>query len=185
MTSLCALFFDCRRVGNLLDCGSFVLPVPGDRNSLADFFPQNGTSQLGLFAVCTKDASAGGDDIVRHAVKVALAEAASAMMSEKFRSVIPDGFKLIMPGIGYSCCPDHSLKRDVLAQLPPEIGISLTDSCAMIPEASICGLVIAHRDAAFFNIGNLSEESLKAYAALRGFTDEEESLFLGHLHRSA
>jgi 5-methyltetrahydrofolate--homocysteine methyltransferase len=88
--------------------------------------------------------------------------------------------RLIRPGIGYACCPDHSLKRDVLAALP-DTGIALTDSCAMIPEASVCGLVIAHRDAAYHDIRRVSPEKLADYAARRGFTDNERKLFLSHL----
>ena len=70
--------------------------------------------------------------------------------------------------------------RDVLAALPGT-GITLTDSCAMIPEASVCGLVIAHRDASYCNIRRVDAAALEAYSARRGFSAEECELFLSHL----
>ncbi|MBQ9819602.1 MAG: hypothetical protein IJM60_04905, partial [Bacteroidales bacterium] len=100
--------------------------------------------------------------------RVTLAEAASAYLSDKFSKSLPSGMKLIMPGIGYSCCPDHSLKRDVLALLP--IDIELTDSCAMIPEASVCGFVIAGCNVAYHDIRHLSPEALEDYARRRGMS---------------
>ena len=175
-----ARFFDCRRDGDdivALD-GSLVLPMLRDGASLADFFPEEGSAQLGLFAVrvdCPDDGS-----FVGHALRVTLAEAASEYLGKKWESLLPEGFKLIRPGIGYACCPDHSLKRDILAALPGT-GITLTDSCAMIPEASICGLVIAHRDAAYNSIRRVDASVLDTYASRRGFSDEEKKLFLSHL----
>ena len=177
-----ARFFDCRHEGDdivALD-GSLVLPMLRDGASLADFFPKEGCAQLGLFAVrvdCPEDGS-----FVGHALRVTLAEAASEYLGKKWEGLLPEGFKLIRPGIGYACCPDHSLKRDILAALPGT-GITLTDSCAMIPEASICGLVIAHKDAAYNNIRRVDASVLDAYASRRGFSDEEKKLFLSHLIR--
>ena len=175
-----ARFFDCRREGDdivSLD-GSLRLPMLRDGASLVDFFPEEDSAQLGLFAVrvdCPDDGS-----FVGHALRVTLAEAASEHLGRLWERALPEGLRLIRPGIGYSCCPDHSLKRDVLAALP-DIGITLTDSCAMIPEASICGLVIAHTDASYCNIRKVDDQSLADYAARRGFSEDERKLFLNHL----
>ena len=175
-----ARFFDCRREGDDIVSlnGGLRLPMLRDGASLSDFFPEEGSAQLGLFAVrvdCPEDGS-----FVGHALRVTLAEAASEHLGRLWEGKLPEGFRLIRPGIGYACCPDHSLKRDLLAALPG-IGISLTDSCAMIPEASIYGLVIAHKDANYCNIRKVDEASLRADAARRDFTDEERKLFLNHL----
>ena len=177
---VCARFFDCRRDGDdiVSTDGMLSLPMLRDGHSLADFFPEEGSAQLGLFAVRV-DCPADGD-FVGHALRVSLAEAASEYLGRKWESLLPEGMRLIRPGIGYACCPDHSLKRDILSMLE-STGISLTDSCSMIPEASICGLVIAHRDAAYHDIRHVSSEALAAYAVKRGFSDEERRLFLNHL----
>ncbi|MDO5320970.1 MAG: homocysteine S-methyltransferase family protein [Bacteroidia bacterium] len=167
-------FFDAHREGDDIVTPDFRLPMLRDGACLADYFPASESSQLGLFAA-TVVAPSDSDDIVAHAVRVTLADAASEWIGSQLN------VKHIRPGIGYACCPDHSLKRDVLAQLPPELGISLTESCAMIPEASVCGLAIAHPLASYNDIRRVSDSDLDAYAARRGMSEDEKNLFLGHL----
>jgi len=171
-----ARFFDCHRDGNDIASSGFSLPMLRDGGSLADYFPIEGSSQLGLFSVCVGGSEEG---LVAHAARVSLAEAASEYLRGKWTSELPEGFRLITPGIGYPCCPDHSLKRDLLGLLP-DTGIKLTDSCAMIPEASICGLVIAHEKAEYNDIRIIDIGQLQSYARRRGMTDAETHLFLGH-----
>lgn len=174
-----ARFFDCSRNGDIIVStdGSLRLPMLRNGYSLADFIPASGTVQTGIFAV---KVDCPDNDFIGHAVRVTLAEAVSEYLRRKWTALLPEGIRLINPGIGYACCPDHSLKREVLALLPG-MGISLTDSCAMVPEASICGLVFAHRDAAYRDIRRVDTASLDAYAALRGFSPAERALFLSHL----
>lgn len=176
---ICARFFDCHRDGGDLVTDSFRLPMPTQDWPLALYFPENGSAQLGLFAVRMDFPEK--HDLMDFSVRATLAEAASTFIERSLRKRLPEGMKLIMPGIGYDCCPDHSLKRDVLAQLPAGIGIELNDSCAMIPQTSICGLVIAHRDAAYECHRSVVREELDAYAIRRGFTAEEKEQFLSPL----
>lgn len=180
--ALTVRFLDCHREGDdIVSADGTRFPMLRDRHSLADFFPTEGYSQMGLFAArVSGSASQGTGYPLQHAVRAALAEAASAMLQDKFSGLLSGNHKLIMPGIGYSCCPDHSLKRDILSLLPGT-GITLTDSCAMIPETSVCGMVIAHRYAHFTDIRHISKESLDEYSIRRGFSPSERTLFLGHL----
>ena len=176
---ICARFFDFRREGDTLVSDALTLPLLRGEASLADFFPREGTVQAGIFATSVEGDAP--EDLVAHAVLSCLAEAASAYLSRELQKALPEGQKLIMPGIGYACCPDHSLKADILGALPPELGITLTESCAMTPEASTCGLVIAHEMAEYLNLGRIDAVRLEAYAEERNFSDEQKSLFLGHL----
>ena len=125
------------------------------------------------------------DDLVFRAVILTLAEAASSWLDEYVKSSIPDGteFKVIKPAAGYSSCPDHTLKRDILRLLPAadDLGITLLDSCAMIPEASICGLIFIHPEATYPEIRRLSSSEIDEYAARRGMSDSDKARFLGHL----
>jgi len=125
------------------------------------------------------------DDLVFRAVILTLAEAASSWLDEYVKSSIPDGaeFKVIKPAAGYSSCPDHTLKRDILRLLPAAdaLGITLLDSCAMIPEASICGLIFIHPEATYPEIRRLSSSEIDEYAARRGMSDSDKARFLGHL----
>ena len=125
------------------------------------------------------------DDLVFRAVILTLAEAASSWLDEYVKSSIPDGaeFKVIKPAAGYSSCPDHTLKRDILRLLPAAdaLGITLLDSCAMIPEASICGLIFIHPEATYPEIRRLSSSEIDEYATRRGMSDSDKARFLGHL----
>ncbi len=186
--------------------GSFVFPmlrdarVSQDPTSLADFFPSKESGQtapLGLFAISVSSETpgqAGGDvqyvdaedELLLHALKAMLAEAASQWLQSTLEQSLdqPDSaepVKVILPGIGYACCPDHSLKRDVLKRLDSALGITLSESCAMLPVESICGFVIAAPAARFPEIRHIAPAFLAAYARKRGFTPEEQALFLSHL----
>lgn len=176
-----------------------------DSGSLADFFPSAAkglTAPLGLFAICVKDAapacpspdampgdSLSEDSLLLHALKAMLAESASSWLQHRLESAVNSlnadapskPYRVILPGIGYACCPDHSLKRDILSRLDPDLGITLSESCAMLPVESICGLALAARGARYPDIRNIAPDTLSAYALKRGFSPEEQALFLGHL----
>ena len=172
-------YLPCRREGgDIVSDGVLRLPVHG---GLDAFFPESGpASPLGMFAATVSGPKVEG--LPAHALRVSLAEAAATALRERAESQLPEGFRLIAPCPGYACCPDHSLKRDILAQLPADLGITLTESCAMIPEESVCGFIVASEKAAYWQPGPFSAEELDDYARRRGFSAEEKALFLGHLY---
>ena len=100
------------------------------------------SSEAGVFAIAV-DNPFDGIDIVAYAAAACLAEAASEHLRKHFQAIAGDGCRILLPAIGYPACPDHSLKGGILARLPKKLGISLTDSFAMQPDASICGYVVA------------------------------------------
>jgi 5-methyltetrahydrofolate--homocysteine methyltransferase len=138
-------------------------------------------------ASCTCPACSGMDydSLLDRSLRLTLAEAASGWLDAELEKQLPKGspVKIVKPAAGYASCPDHSLKRDILALLPgaDALDIRLTESCAMIPDASICGLIFAHPSASYPEIRHLPRVVLDAYASLRGFTPEEAQLFLGSL----
>ena len=143
---------------------------------------------MGLFSVCAgrgEPAAADYDGMIVQTVMNSLAEAASAWLDRKIRSDarLGDEWRIIKPAAGYPSCPDHTLKRDILALLggADATGITLTESCAMQPEASICGLIFVHRHAAYPDIRRISPERLAGYARRRGMTDGEARRYLSHL----
>ena len=181
----CVRYFKCFKDGDdiVSQDGTVRLPMlrqgSAPRLSLSDFFPQSGNpSWMGVFCITVSGDDAQG--LVEHAARVTLAETASVWLQDSVQGQMAPGLRLIAPGIGYACCPDHSLKRDILALLP-DMGVTLTDSCSMVPEATVCGLLIAHKDAAYHNIRNVKPSDLAAYIQKRGFTPEQASLFLSHL----
>ncbi len=156
--------------------------------SLADFVAPSEygfDSPMGMFAISVHSGSAaesGMDDsgMVRRAVILTLAEAASGWLDEYVKATCDAQFKVIKPAAGYSSCPDHTLKRDIL-RLLDDVGITLLDSCAMIPEASICGLIFVHPEASYPEIRRLSSAEIDEYADRRGMSEAEKARFLGHL----
>ena len=91
--------------------------------------------------------------------------------------------KLIKPAAGYASCPDHTLKGDIMQILSGKysLGIKLTDSYAMIPEASICGFIFMHPEAKYHEVRRISQEHYDDYASRRGMDPDTARRFLGHL----
>ena len=118
------------------------------------------------------------EGMMMRAIKVVLAEAASAWLDKRLEGL---GTKISKPAAGYASCPDHSLKRDILSMLPKELEIRLTESCSMIPDASICGFVIMHPQAGYPEIRHISRAQYENYARERKFTSDQAKLFLTHL----
>ena len=62
-----------------------------------------------------------------------------------------------------------------------DLGIKLTESCAMIPEASICGLIFMHPKARYPEIRHISQTQYEDYKKRRDMSDEEARRFLGYM----
>ena len=85
------------------------------------------------------------------------------------KELIAEAYKGIRPAPGYPACPDHSAKSDLFAVLQAgDIGMSLTESLAMMPAASVSGFYIGHPDSVYFNVGKIGEDQLRDMAARRG-----------------
>ena len=61
------------------------------------------------------------------------------------------------------------------------LGIKLTESYAMTPEASICGFIFMHPEASYPEIRSISREKYEEYAKMRGMDEDTARRFLGHL----
>lgn len=200
--TISARFDGCHSEGDDIVSKDFRLPMlrqEGER-SLADFVPPKEygfESPMGMFAISVRteshtsgcDCPACGTEygpMLTRAVRLTLAEAASEWLSRHIHKELPSEFsgaKVIKPAAGYSSCPDHTLKRDILRLLPESerLGITLLDSCAMIPDASICGLIFIHPEATYPEIRRVSQKAIDEYARRRRMSDSEKARFLGHL----
>jgi 5-methyltetrahydrofolate--homocysteine methyltransferase len=78
-------------------------------------------------------------------------------------------FRGIRPALGYPASPDHSLKRELFGLLGAgRLGMSLTESFAMLPAASVSGLIFAHPSSRYFTVGRIAQDQARDYAHRRG-----------------
>jgi 5-methyltetrahydrofolate--homocysteine methyltransferase len=78
-------------------------------------------------------------------------------------------FRGIRPALGYPASPDHSQKQALFALLDAgQIGMSLTESFAMTPAASVSGLLFAHPASRYFTVGRIGRDQAEDYAVRRG-----------------
>ena len=123
------------------------------------------------------------DAIIVKALADRLAEAFAEYLHERVRSewgygkgehftakeLIDERYRGIRPAFGYPACPDHSEKQKLFALLEPErVGITLTDSFAMQPGASVSGIYLAHPEARYFNVGRVGRDQVEDYARRKG-----------------
>jgi 5-methyltetrahydrofolate--homocysteine methyltransferase len=79
--------------------------------------------------------------------------------------LIKEAYRGIRPAPGYPACPDHAVKRAMFEVLDAgDIGMTLTDSLAMSPAASVSGFYLAHPEARYFNVGKIGQDQLDDYA---------------------
>jgi 5-methyltetrahydrofolate--homocysteine methyltransferase len=161
---------------------------------LADFVAPRGVANdyVGLFAVTAglgvekkeKQFIDDHDDysaIMLKAIADRMAEALAECLHHRVRTdlwgyaadealsneeLIKEKYQGIRPAPGYPACPDHSVKRGMFELLQCEdIGMTLTESLAMTPAASVSGFYLAHPESTYFNVGRVGEDQVEDLAA--------------------
>jgi len=122
-----------------------------------------------------------------------LAEAFAELMHERARrewgyepaeglsreELIAERYRGIRPAFGYPACPDHTEKRTLWELLrADEVGISLTESFAMSPGASVSGIYLAHPKSRYFAVGPIDFEQVQDYARRKEMSVEEVERWL-------
>jgi 5-methyltetrahydrofolate--homocysteine methyltransferase len=93
--------------------------------------------------------------------------------------LIAERYRGIRPAFGYPACPDHTRKRTLFSLLDaPSVGITLSESCAMLPAASVSGLYLAHPAARYFAVGPVDRDQVASYAARTGMDLAEAERWL-------
>jgi 5-methyltetrahydrofolate--homocysteine methyltransferase len=144
------------------------------------------TAGLGVDELCRRFERDHDDyrSIMTKALADRLAEAFAELLHKQVRSdwgygagemfnledLIHERYRGIRPAPGYPACPDHSEKRTLfdLLEVERRIGITLTESYAMIPASSVCGLYFAHQDARYFAVGKIGSDQVADYARRKG-----------------
>ncbi|MDQ2757152.1 MAG: methionine synthase [Actinomycetota bacterium] len=124
-----------------------------------------------------------------------LAEAFAERMHEKVRkelwgyspdehldgdALIKEQYDGIRPAPGYPACPDHTEKLTLWSLLDAEArtGITLTESMAMWPGASVSGWYFGHPQSQYFVVGRLGRDQVGDYAERKGWTLAEAERWL-------
>lgn len=181
--------------------------------SLADFVAPAATGKtdyLGLFAVTAglgvekwvKHFEEQHDDYYAIMVKVLadrLAEAFAELLHTRVRkefwgyapdenlpldALLHEEYRGIRPAPGYPACPEHSEKRVIFDLLgAEETGITLTETYAMHPAASVSGYYFAHPQAQYFAVGRIGRDQVADYASCKNLPVEEvEKLLASNLN---
>jgi len=84
-------------------------------------------------------------------------------------------YRGIRPAPGYPTQPDHDEKNILwkLMDVEKNISIQLTESLAMWPSASVCGIYLANPEAKYFSVGKITNEQIQDYASRKGKTVED------------
>ncbi|MFN2475848.1 MAG: vitamin B12 dependent-methionine synthase activation domain-containing protein [Chthoniobacterales bacterium] len=173
-------------------------PAGQTNRCLADFVAPKGSGRadyIGGFAVTAgigadelaKSYSDAHDDynaILTKALADRLAEAFAEYLHQQARiawgygaeeklsheELIRERYRGIRPAAGYPASPDHTEKRTLFDLLEPEqrASVTLTESFAMHPGASVSGLYFAHPDARYFAVGKIERDQVRDYAIRKG-----------------
>ena len=176
--------------------------------SLTDFVASKAQADdyIGAFAVTAgigieakvKEFEAQHDDyhaIMLKALADRLAEALAERMHQRVRtefwgyasdeqldnnSLIAEKYKGIRPAPGYPACPEHTEKATLwkLLEVEKHTGMTLTESYAMYPAASVSGWYYAHPQSKYFGLGQVSKDQVENYAERKGMTLEEAERWL-------
>ncbi|HWX77869.1 MAG TPA: methionine synthase [Candidatus Acidoferrales bacterium] len=94
--------------------------------------------------------------------------------------LIEEKYRGIRPAPGYPACPDHTEKPILfdLLGVTEATGITLTESFAMFPAASVCGLYFAHKEAHYFAVNSIGKDQVESYASRKGMKVSEVERWL-------
>jgi 5-methyltetrahydrofolate--homocysteine methyltransferase len=172
----------------------FVAPVESGRRDYIGAFAC--TAGHGCDELCRKYDRDHDDysSIMAKAIADRLAEACAEWLHARVRrewgygrnenlttdDLIEEKYRGIRPAPGYPACPDHTEKRSLFGLLDAErsAGMTLTESFAMLPAASVSGLYFAHPDSRYFAVDRITREQVEAYAARKGMPVAEVERWL-------
>jgi 5-methyltetrahydrofolate--homocysteine methyltransferase len=98
----------------------------------------------------------------------------------KTQDLVAEKYRGIRPAPGYPAQPDHTEKPIIfdLLKVSDVTGIALTESFAMYPAASVCGLYFAHPESRYFAVSSIGKDQVESYAARKGMKVPEVERWL-------
>jgi 5-methyltetrahydrofolate--homocysteine methyltransferase len=97
--------------------------------------------------------------------------------------LIAEHYRGIRPAPGYPAQPDHTEKATLFELLDRErqIGVELTESFAMWPAASVCGVYFSHPESHYFGVGKIERDQVADYAERKSWSMAEAERWLAPL----
>ncbi|MDG1809752.1 MAG: methionine synthase [Pirellulaceae bacterium] len=89
--------------------------------------------------------------------------------------IVKERYRGIRPAPGYPACPDHTQKKTLwkMMDVQRHTGIMLTESFAMWPGSSVCGLYFGHPDSRYFSVNRIDRDQLENYAERKKMSLQE------------
>jgi 5-methyltetrahydrofolate--homocysteine methyltransferase len=134
--------------------GGFIVTAGIGTDALAAQFERDHDDYSAIMAKALADRFAEAfAEYLHHRVRVEWGYGASESLSHD--DIIAERYRGIRPAFGYPACPDHAPKATLFALLDnaQHHGVSLTESYAMYPTASVSGLYFAHPESSYFSVG--------------------------------
>jgi len=178
-----------------ISLSDFIAPKESGKKDYIGLFAV--TAGLGIEKLITKF-EADHDDynsIMVKAIADRLAEAFTELLHQKVRKefwgyaeneeisktdLIAEKYQGIRPAPGYPSQPDHSEKLTLwkLLEADRQASILLTESLAMYPAASVCGIYFAHPEAKYFSVGKINKDQVEDYRKRKGISLQEAEKWL-------
>jgi 5-methyltetrahydrofolate--homocysteine methyltransferase len=120
-------------------------------------------SAIMLKALADRLAEAFAETLHEQVRKVFWGYAAGESLSDE--ELIREQYVGIRPAPGDPACPDHTEKGPLFELLDaPALGITLTESFAMWPPASVSGFYFSHPQSQYFAVGKIDRDQAEDYA---------------------
>jgi 5-methyltetrahydrofolate--homocysteine methyltransferase len=157
--------------------GGFVVTAGLGANELAAEFEKDLDDYHAIMVKALADRLAEAlAEMIHQRVRRAWYAPGEALSSE---DLLAENYRGIRPAIGYPASPDHSEKPKLFEILrAADIGVSLTESGAMLPAASVAGLYFGHPDARYFAVGRIGRDQVEDYATRKGTSVRETERWL-------
>ncbi len=155
------------------------------------------TAGIGLDSIVAAHTAAHDDysGILAQALADRLAEAFAERLHERVRkefwgyapdenldnaALVREQYQGIRPAPGYPACPDHTEKRTLFRVLDAEAraGITLTESCAMLPGSSVSGYYFWRPESQYFGVGRIGRDQVEDYSRRKGLDVSEVERWL-------
>ncbi|HEX3480302.1 MAG TPA: vitamin B12 dependent-methionine synthase activation domain-containing protein, partial [Kofleriaceae bacterium] len=134
--------------------GGFIVTAGIGTDELAGRFERDHDDYSAIMAKALADRLAEAfAEYLHHQARVDWGYGAGEALSHD--QILAEKYRGIRPAFGYPACPEHAPKATLFALLDhaDHHGVSLTESYAMYPTASVSGLYFAHPAATYFSVG--------------------------------